>query len=287
MSRKKFLGGVFAVALILAAILLKSKEVGFDTASDLLRMHGSVSRAVTSTGTQQKSARVPSSSASNEAVAAAGEAGVKPGSASPSEESEVIKFMSQKAPGKWSAEAHDGRVVSVFGGKVKASLVGSDEKLLNFVSEMAGSLGYDAKTVAPVPELKKVTDHEIINEFKQTINNVDVYGAYFRAFRDGDNNEANFFITEFKKFDQVDATSAVEISDVLTKLDEYYSRLGNDVKEKSCSEQKVFFVDEAKVARLAYKCIVKATAQLPLVYEVVVSAANSDVLFQKRMTIYN
>ncbi len=197
----------------------------------------------------------------------------------------VREFLKMKTQQDWSFEKNNSQIEKIFGGEVK-KLVDTDEKLGHFVGELTTTMGYEGISFSENKEAQKTTSHEVINEYQQNIENVEIYGAYFRAFRDGDSLNASYFINEFKKYDKVNSQDAFSMADILTKLDRYYERLGKTVTQKKC-DRKVYYVGEHKIAELAYHCLVTASSQLPENFEVLVSLSNSDILFQKRVSIFN
>lgn len=200
-------------------------------------------------------------------------------------ESKVKQFLRSRTNQNWSFEKNNGQIEKIFGGEVK-KLVNTDEKLKQFISELSSEMGYENLNFAEYPPAQKKSDHETINEFRQSIDDIEVYGAYFRAFRDNDSLSASFFINEFKKYDELSKLENFSRNELEEKIELYYERLGRTLKSRSCSN-KVYFIGENSTAELAYRCLVSTAAALPETYEVVVSTASADVLFQKRITIFN
>lgn len=202
-----------------------------------------------------------------------------------SSDSKIREFFRSRTNQNWTFEKNEGRIEKIFGGKVK-KLVNTDEKLKQFITDLTSEMGFENLNFSEYKPAKKKSDHETINEFRQTIGDTEVYGAYFRAFRDNDSLSASFFINEFKKYDEYSSQENFSQNELESKVELYYERLGKNLKSRHCSN-KVYYVGEKKAAELAYRCVVSTAAALPETFEVIVSTASSDVLFQKRITIFN
>lgn len=200
-------------------------------------------------------------------------------------DAKIQEFFRSRTNQNWTFEKNEGRIEKIFGGEVK-KLVNTDEKLKQFITDLTSELGFENLVFSEFKPAQKKTDHETINEFRQRIGETEVYGAYFRAFRDNDSLSASFFINEFKKYDEYSSQENFSQNELESKIDLYYDRLGKSLKSRSCSN-KVYYVGEKKTAELAYRCLVSTASALPETFEVVVSTASADVLFQKRITIFN
>lgn len=200
-------------------------------------------------------------------------------------DSKIQKFFRSRTNQNWTFEKNEGRIEKIFGGEVK-KLVNTDEKLKQFITDLTSELGFKNLVFSEFKAAQKKTDHETINEFRQIIGDTEVYGAYFRAFRDNDSLSASFFINEFKKYDEYSSQENFSKNELESKIDVYYDRLGKSLKSRNCSN-KVYYVGEKNAAELAYRCIVSTASALPETFEVVVSTVSADVLFQKRITIFN
>lgn len=200
-------------------------------------------------------------------------------------DSKIREFFRSRTNQNWTFEKNEGRIEKIFGGEVK-KLVNTDEKLKQFITDLTSELGFENLVFSEFKPAQKKTDHETINEFRQSIGDTEVYGAYFRAFRDNDSLSASFFINEFKKYEEYSSQENFSQHDLERKVELYYERLGKSLKSRHCSN-KVYYVGEKKTAELAYRCIVSTASALPETFEVVVSTASADVLFQKRITIFN
>lgn len=196
----------------------------------------------------------------------------------------VISFLEQKTGQTWSLEKNGTQIVSLYGGLVKD--VDTDEKLNSFVTELAESMGYEKIKFAEAKDLQKQTPVESINEFHQKIDNFEIYGAYFRSFRDSDELNGSFFINEFKKYTEVISAESFSLEDAQQKIKDYYGRLGKTVLSTDCAN-KVYYINKNQTAELSVKCRVKTSSQLPETFEVVVSLNSADILFQKPITIFN
>ncbi len=200
-------------------------------------------------------------------------------------DSKLKEFLRSRTNQNWTFEKNNGHIEKIFGGEVK-KLVNTDEKLKQFISELSSEMGYENLNFAEHKPAQKKSDHETINEFRQNIDDIEVYGAYFRAFRDNEALSATYFINEFKKYEDFSNLENFSRNELEAKVELYYERLGRTLKSRNCSN-KVYFVGEKLTAELAYRCLVKTAAALPETYEVIVSTASADVLFQKRITIFN
>lgn len=202
-----------------------------------------------------------------------------------SSDSKIAEFFRLRTNQNWTFEKNEGRIEKIFGGEVK-KLVNTDKKLKQFITDLTSEMGFENLNFSEYKPAKKKSDHETINEFRQTIGDTEVYGAYFRAFRDNDSLSASFFINEFKKYDEYSSQENFSQNELETKIELYYERLGKSLKSRHCSNR-VYYVGEKKAAELAYRCVVSTAAALPETFEVIVSTASADVLFQKRITIFN
>lgn len=201
------------------------------------------------------------------------------------EEAKLREFFKSRTNQNWTFEKNEGRIEKIFGGEVK-KLVNTDEKLKQFITDLTTEMGFENLVFSEHKPAQKKSDHEIINEFRQTIGETEVYGAYFRAFRDNDSLSASFFINEFKKYEEYSSLENFTQNELESKIELFYERLGKNLKSRNCSS-KVYYVGEKKTAELAYRCTVRTAAALPETFEVIVSTATADVLFQKRITIFN
>ena len=189
---------------------------------------------------------------------------------------------------KWTFEFNEGVVHSIFGGKLKKH-VDSDEKLKQFVTDIAQLAGVENVQFIEDKKGYKQTHYEVINEFSQTIDNKEVYGGYFRSIRDADDLSGTFFINEFKKFEQVQSQQQLTQKQSETAVSAYYLRLNNQVQAVNCG-QLVYFVDKGSVAQLSYLCslqLFSETKKLPLRYSTVVSANDGSILHEKQLSIFN
>ena len=197
----------------------------------------------------------------------------------------IREFFKSRTNQTWTFEKNEGRIEKIFGGQVK-KLVNTDEKLKQFITDLTSEMGFENLKFTEFKTAQKTTEHETINEFRQSIGDTEVYGAYFRAFRDNDSLSASFFINEFKKFEEYSNQENFTQNELEEKIGVYYERLGKNLKSRHCSD-KVYYVGEKKTAELAYRCLASTAAALPETFELIVSTGSANVLFQKRITIFN
>lgn len=202
------------------------------------------------------------------------------------EELKVQEYLKIKTKQNWTLEKNKSHIVSLYGNE-KKGLVNTDRKLKDFITELTQVMGYKNLSFSEQKDLLKMSDHEVINEFQQHIDEIKVYGAYFRAFRDSENLNASYFINEFKKITSVESSEIFTETLIQDRIREYYAGLGKYIEQQSCNE-KVYYVDDSSRAHLSYKCRIKLfSAQRPESYELVVSANSAAILFQKSLIMFN
>ena len=202
----------------------------------------------------------------------------------PDRQDRMTEFMKQSSDGRWTIESPSDRQYSFFGSKTKKSLK-TDEEVLGFASSLLEAGGFRHVSVGIDHQIKKNTEHEIINEFKQQIEGVEVYGSYVRLFRESGEQKVTDVILEVNEYAHVVDKINYSKQEAEEKLYEYYSRLNKNVSNSDCA-RRTYFVENDE-AKISYVCLVEITGDLPQKIEAVVDAAELQVLFQKTLSIYN
>lgn len=194
----------------------------------------------------------------------------------------IQNYFKNKTGQTWYVEQVD-NTLTISGGLLKKQL-NSDKKLTAFANEMGQIILGDNKKVELQGEQKSSNDREIINEFTQQIEGLDVYGSYFRTFRNTDDLAGTYFISELKDYSQVLNTENY-ISSASEQLILNQTSSHSDVSVKCLN--KTYYIDPSQTAILSHVCELNTGGETPHKFELVVSAIDGKVLFKKQKTIYN
>lgn len=188
-------------------------------------------------------------------------------------EFKVQSFLQQQTGQAWSFEKNGRQIVSIYGGVAK-NLVNTDKKLQDFVAAMAVALGYEHIHFAEAETLRQRSEHETINEFRQQIHQIEVYGAYFRSFRESQHLDGTYFINEFKKYERIESRETYTLEQIEQKYD-------------AVCAKKVFYINDEQLAQLSTSCLIKTRNPVPEVNEVVVSLDTAEILHRRKISIVN
>lgn len=277
-SSKLIMLSIITVVAVIAFSFSTKEKIKVQTLkkTDLIRIENPSRKTILSTHTQnhdknQKSAATPDRQTASTAAI---------------ENDELPLILKKYSDSPWKTSLVNGRTNLIFGSKTKAGLTDSDAELQAFVSDVATTLVPDGSSVILDNSKTQQNNFELINDFSQQIEGINVYNSYFRTFRRAESLETTFLVNELTTYSGIESRVLFDNSDAVHKVKSYYSPFGREIEVSGCNTM-VYFVKADKVAQLSYVCELTVFDTVPLVKELVISANSLEVLHQHTKTIVN